>query len=228
MSFRWGKFHEFTCEGHTAVDADADEARGQVAQRLRPSVEARQSERREAHERLVAAFETEQSDWEARQSALADEYLIDSVEEQAGRFGRKTITRQRVTMPGGGTQTFDDGLSASDYVKKAVEKAAGDPPSAPPAFDDLSDDELLDQLLQGGVAEMVWRWKGAIEPNDDTFDSEPFAGPVRPRLLSELNRLGAGGWQIANVSEDRTISAGDSGTSTTVSHSRYTLMREVP
>lgn len=226
MSFRWGKFHEFTCEGETAVASDAGDARDQVAERLRPGLVALQSDRRQAHEDLVAAFQSAQADWESRRSAVEDRFSTEAFEEQSGRFGRQKTTRYRVTMADGGTRSFDDSRGAAAFIAKTVDNQVGDPPSSPSPFEDLSDDELLERLLNGGDDEVVWRWEATMDPEDPTFDSEPFATSARSRRVEELNRLGALGWQIADVSEDRVITTGDSGTSTQVIALVYTLVRE--
>lgn len=244
LVFTWRTFFHQSCEGHAVTAPTRDEAQRQLRDLLRPSLAGRQAERRRVHLVAEASFQDALAEWRKRFDEIAATYRVEVVEETLGtldrtqaafrqavqsgivEIGSKEVQREKVTLPDGSTRMFELG-SGAEYVEARVAETVGDAPTPPEQPVGASDAELLDELLESAGVQEVGRWIGQIMPADDAFDSEPFAGSLSSRVATELNRLGADGWQLADLSEDRAIVSGASGTESAVVAARYTLIREI-
>jgi hypothetical protein len=225
MSFEWGSYRLVECRGESALAPDEDTAKRELRARLAANVtEDRASHRRE-HAEQRAQHDQALSDWTQRHDDTMSTYQVEVVEETVRKMGKYTVRRERVVLPDGEVRVFEMGYGAA-FVEQSVLQAVGAPPAAP-ELEDLTDDEYLDRALAEVKATVVDRWKGTIEPADEDFDGNLVADELGPRSVAELNRLGAQGWKVVDVSEDRAITADEVATATTVVGVRYTLMREV-
>lgn len=224
MAFNYGDHREFTFAGSSVIAASRGEAkvmfRAQVDSQM---VDLRAVRDEQLKEKL--AYECALEAWSGKREEALAGATIEKVEEEVRKMGRYLITREQVTMPDGTRRMFEPG-KGREFLDEIADAAAGPPPTPPEPVEILSDSELVEHVLQGMAEAKVGRWSGTIQPADPSFDGSPRPGDLQRRVVEELNRLGAQGWSVVDVSEDRAISAGDSGTSTTVVGVRYTLVRE--
>lgn len=177
-----------------------------------------QRRRREAR----AANDKAYLSWVKKRDERREHYAIKAVEAQVtkGRFAMQ----DRVSFPDGSTRTFPKGEGAA-HVDGAIVAEIGPPPPELDSFEDLTDAQLIEATLRGIEARPVDVWSVAVVPRhplNATVSHAPLAGAVS----EVLNQLGADGWRLVDVSEDRAIVGGASGTASTVTTARCTRLRE--
>jgi hypothetical protein len=225
LSYRWGRYCTMTYHGESVLEPTEGAAR----QALRTLIAASMAEERSAmvreNENQRKEHDHALTEWTQRRDEAMAAHRIDVVEETVRKMGKYTVRKERVVLPDGTSQTFDMGEGTA-FVERAALDAVGEPPSAPD-LEDLSEDEYLDRALVDAHSQVVGRWMGTVLPADPEFNDH-LVEDVSASSVTELNRFGSQGWQLVDVSEDRTITSGDrdGDTSTIVTGVRYTLMRE--
>ncbi len=214
---------EFICDGDTFTGDDLESARRHFRSQWLADSGARLRDHRRRFTERRAANDRAFRDWTKRREALRDRYRVESVEVEI-RKGRY-VKRDRVTAPDGSVRTVDAG-SGREHVDAAVQSQVGEPPADPGVAPDLSDDAILEVLLTEMQTRRVDTWSAFVEPSGPGVAHGEWVGVLEAALAEELNRLGAEGWRVVDVSEDRALTSGVAGTATTVVAARYTLMRE--
>lgn len=221
---RAAKF-EYTCDGETYTGDDTETARRHFRSLLTADGGARLDEHRRHILERRAFTEGVFLDWTKRCDALREQFHVESVEVEIEKG--KYAMRDRVTAPDGSVRMLDPG-SGRDHVDATIRSQVGEPPPEPGAAPDVSDDAISDHLLSEMQSRRVDLWSATLAPSGAALVHGEWAHDLATAAATELNHLGAQGWQVVDVHEDRGIAGGVSGTATMTVAARYTLMRKLP
>jgi hypothetical protein len=222
LSFHRSVMDAFVCQDLSFEGSDPDAAREHFRKALRADGGARLSEHRRIDREQRAVDELAIQAWEERRDALRAEYHVKEVEQSFGK-GRFAKVHQ-VTFPNGSIQRFPPSDSQA-RIDEAIVATIGESPRDAQGFAGLSDGQLVDLLLSTMLVPPVECWSATAHPSDALVEGGAIVGSLPERAADVLGALGAKGWQLVDVGEDRAITSGASGTSTAVVAARYTLMR---
>ena len=212
---------EVAVEGHRARSAHEKAARAKVRALVAADTSLLDGERVRWDHAVRDADQEERVARDRERAELYEEYEVESVLALDRERQEYLVTKQIVKLPDGSSLQFE-GEGGSTWVDDQVAVRLGvEPDRASPVEPDEA--QLIAGVMARAKVTSRTRWFLSIMPERQPGTADAEDGEV----IQLLNDLGADGWRLVDVSEDRAIVSGDSGTQSKVVAARYTLLREV-